>query len=392
MERIAILALAVAMAVFVTPLFFDLALCIVGNAFRARRARAAVKRVIRLAVVVPAHDEELMIGRTVNSVLSADSSIPVFVVAHNCSDSTASIAAACGAQVVALNDPKQHGKAAALRRGFALAQSAGSNAMLVIDADSIVSPNLIEATRSALEDGADATQCRNELEPAAGMNSTPLARLRMLAFRGMNVLRARGRAGLGFSTGLFGIGFSVTSEALSRVPFLADSITEDVEYHTRLVCSGVRVAWIGEAYVHTHLSAPGSVQAVQEARWEGGRLLVARRATGKLLSAVLRGNWSALETLADVWSLPLSRGILALLLTAALPVHWLHVFAIACGAIALVYVLESALLGPEPIRDIVSLVASPLHLTWKAAITPLVVRQSRSRATWSRTKREAPQP
>jgi hypothetical protein len=99
-----------------------------------------------------------------------------------------------------------------------------------------------------------------------------------------------------------------------------------------------------------------------------------------------------METLADVWSLPLSRGILTLLLTAMLPLHWLHVFAGVCAGIALVYVLEAALLGPQPMRDLASLAAAPLYLVWKVAITPIVLLQSRSRAEWARTKREAPQP
>jgi hypothetical protein len=88
----------------------------------------------------------------------------------------------------------------------------------------------------------------------------------------------------------------------------------------------------------------------------------------------------------------LSRGILALLLTIFLGVHWLHVFALVCAAVALVYVVQAALLGNDPIRDLAALLAVPLYLVWKALITPLVLRQSRSRAEWARTKREAPQP
>ena len=392
MVQVSILALAVAMVVFAAPLFLDLAVCIVGNLCPARRLDGAVRRAIRLALVVPAHDEELMIARTVQSVRAADGLIPVFVVAHNCSDSTASVAAAAGAQVVELNNPKLRGKGAALRHGFAAALAAGANAVLVIDADSVVSANLISATRAALEGGAEATQCRYELELSASGPVRPLARLRALAFRGMNVLRARGRAGLGFSTGLFGNGFALTAATLDRVPFNANSIAEDVEYHTKLVAQGVRVRWVGEAFVHAHIPASGAAQATQEARWEGGRFRVASRATGQLVSAVLSGKWRALETLVDVWSLPLSRGVLALLLTAALPVHWLHVFALVCAAIGFLYVLESALLGAEPMRDLAALAAAPLYLVWKAAITPLVLRQSRSRAEWARTKREVRQP
>lgn len=396
MERVLISVLAGMMVAFAAPLFIDLTLCIAGNLFRARRPRAGKERRIALAVVVPAHDEEAMIARTVRSLLASDSSTPVYVVAHNCSDGTAREAAQAGALVVSLNNPKMRGKGSALRHGFAIARDGGANAFLVVDADTVVSANLIAATRQMLAQGADAAQCRYELELVPSeMNAGrphPLARLRALSFRGMNVVRARGRAGLGFSTGIFGNGFALTASALERVPFDANSIAEDVEYHTKLVHAGVPVYWVGDAYVHAQTPVSSKAQATQEARWEGGRLRVASHATRKLVSALAKGRWRALETLADVWSLPLSRGILALLLTLALAVHWLHVFALVCAGITLLYVVEAALLGGEPARDMVALAAAPLYLTWKALITPLVLRQSRSRAEWARTKREAPQP
>jgi len=339
-----------------------------------------------------------MVARTVRSLTTAGPMTPVYVVAHNCSDRTAAAAELAGARVVELNNPKLRGKGAALRQGFAAALAGGADAFLVVDADSVVSPNLIAATRSMLEQGAEATQCRYELELSGPVpqsepaHPNPMARLRALAFRGMNVMRARGRAGLGFSTGLFGNGFALTAVALERVPFDANSIAEDVEYHTKLVRAGVPVYWIGEAYVHAKTPLAGAAQATQEARWEGGRFRVASRATGQLVTAILRGRWRALETLADVWSLPLSRGIFALLLTLALAVHWLHVFALVCAAITLLYVVEAALLGNEPMRDMAALAAAPVYLSWKALITPMVLRQSRSRAEWARTKREAQQP
>ncbi len=392
MERVSISVLAGLMALFATPLFLDLALCMAGNLFSARRPKAGVWRTIRLAVVVPAHDEEGLIARTVMSLKAADAGAEVYVVAHNCLDGTAKAAAAAGARVVELNNSKLRGKSAALRQGFSSAFAGGANAVLVVDADSMVSGNLIAATRAMLEQGAEVTQCRYELELPAPRSRHPLARLRALAFRGMNVLRARGRAGLGFSTGLFGNGFAVTVATLERVPFTVNSIAEDVEYHTRLVQAGIPVYWVEGAFVHAHSPNSGAAQATQEARWEGGRFRVAGRGTRELIAAMLRGRWRAFETLADVWSLPLSRGILTLLLTLFLAVHWLHVFALACAGVAVLYVIQAALLGDEPLRDLAALAAAPLYLIWKALITPLVLRQSRSRAEWARTKREAPQP
>ncbi len=240
MEQISITVLAIAIAAFAAPLFVDLAICIAGNFFRARRPGGVARREIRLAVVVPAHNEEGMIESTIRSLRVSGPDTPIYVVAHNCTDATAEIATDAGARVLVLSNPRLRGKGAALRHGFATSFAEGSNAVLVVDADSKVSANLIEATRLKLAEGAEATQSRYELKLAADQAYKPMARLRALAFRGMNVLRAKGRAGLGFSTGIFGNGFSLTAEALQRVPFDADSIAEDVEFHTRLVSAGFR--------------------------------------------------------------------------------------------------------------------------------------------------------
>ncbi len=215
--------LAAAMAMLTAPLLADLAVCIAGNLRRGGKAHAAKTREIRLAVVVPAHDEEAMIARTVQSLLAAGGTpslphlagdcaatartvpitVPVIVVAHNCTDRTAAVAAAAGARAVELNNVEMRGKAEALRCGFEVARDAGANAFLVVDADSVASPNLTAATRTALERGAAATQCRYELELPASRPATSLERLRVLAFRGINVLRARGTRQPGLLRGSF---------------------------------------------------------------------------------------------------------------------------------------------------------------------------------------------
>ena len=208
----------------------------------------------------------------------------------------------------------------------------------------------------------------------------------------MNVLRARGRAGLGFSAGVFGNGFALTAATLERVPFTADSIAEDVEYHTQLAARGMRVRLGG-----------GGLRARPAGRLPSGTGYPGRPLGGRPVQrghprhGPLAGGGSARKMArpgdAGRGLEPaLSRGVLALLLTAALPVHWLHVFAMACAGDRAAYVLEAALLGAEPWRDLAALAAAPLYIVWKVAITPMVLRHARSRAEWARTKREAHQP
>jgi hypothetical protein len=70
-------------------------------------------------------------------------------------------------------------------------------------------------------------------------------------------------------------------------------------------------------------------------------------------------------------------------------VAWLHVFAVVGAAIVAAYAVETAFLGGAPWRDLAALVCAPAHILWKLAITPLVLRQTRSGAEWTRTHREA---
>src|SRR5579872_1187783 len=72
----------------------------------------------RLAVLVPAHDEELLVGRCVHSLLDQTypaGSYEVFVIADNCSDGTAAVAEAAGARVLVRTEPSSRGKGRALR-------------------------------------------------------------------------------------------------------------------------------------------------------------------------------------------------------------------------------------------------------------------------------------
>ena len=112
--------------------------------------------------------------------------------------SLAARAAKAGAEVVVYNDPQAKGKGCALAHGFAYAASQGMDASLIVDADSTVSPNLIGAVRRALANGAEAVQCRYEMESSS---KRPTTRLTSLAFRGFNVVRPAGRDRLGLSAG-----------------------------------------------------------------------------------------------------------------------------------------------------------------------------------------------
>ena len=354
-----------------------------------QRTIAQSAQPLRLAVVIPAHNEQQLIAACVSSLrASSPPSIPIFVVAHNCTDATAERARSAGAIVLPLND-SAGGKGRALHFGFAHALAAGAEALLVIDADSTVSPNLTSAVAHTLAAGSAAVQTRYI---AANAESSPRTRLLALALFGMNVLRPRGRARLGLSCGIFGNGFALTAQTLQQVPYLANSVVEDLEYHLHLLRAGLRVDFLDQASVFGELPAAQSAASTQRARWEGGRILIRREWTGPLLRQLFAGRIIFAEPLLDLLALPLATQAALLIVTLFLPFFWLRLYA-ACGLAAVVfYVLASILLGPAPAATFQALLAVPRFLLWKLLMIPRTRLAARRGAAWVRTERNPSDP
>ncbi len=378
------------------PLFTDLALVVAGNVkivLRPVRISEHRRRNGLLGVVIPAHNEAPMIGHTVHSVaasakVSGSDRVKIFVIAHNCTDETAAAAKAAEAQVIEVNDDGRDGKSAALRAGFDYARGQGCSAFVVVDADSTVSLNFVSAMQDALALGAEALQCRYEQTACQGAAVSSAQRLRMLAFRGMNVVRGRGRAALGLSCGIFGNGFALRASLLERVPYEARSIAEDLEHHVELVTQGCVVRWVDAAQVTAGLAETKAAHDSQETRWEGGRLRVVWSAGPQLLRPALRGNLRACEALLAVLSLPFSLGVAMAFLSVALPVAWSRKYGLICLGISGLYVAMAAQMSAEPVREWLALGAAPALVLRKLMLAPRIVAQAGKRVMWVRTGRE----
>jgi hypothetical protein len=250
---------------------------------------------LTLAVVVPAHDEEHQIAATIRALQTTaypPARRRIIVVADNCSDATAQIARATGAEVLERQDPARRGKGHALAWAFPrILEDARIDAVCIVDADCEVSANLLRALSGRLRAGADAVQARYVVSDPTTSSG---AALRWAGFALFNVLRPRGRDRLGVSAGLLGTGAAFSRALLARSPWRAFSFAEDREQHMRWVLDGARVAFADEAEVRARAAAGGDDSRRQESRWDSGRahlaaglspLLVARSARRRDLSA-----------------------------------------------------------------------------------------------------------
>jgi cellulose synthase/poly-beta-1,6-N-acetylglucosamine synthase-like glycosyltransferase len=370
------------------PLIAELLLVTVASLLPRSKTRNDIDRgVYRLAVVVPAHNEENSIGRCVESLrASASEDVKICVIAHNCTDSTASLAEFAGAEVLTYDDPKATGKGHVLRLGFEHAIQFGADAVLIVDADSTVSANLIPAIQRAFARGAEVVQCRYEMESPTGKVKTELI---SLALRGFNLIRPLGRQRLGVSAGILGNGFALTAKVIKAVPYDAMSVVEDLEYHLHLVLAGKRVHFLDEAVVSSELPVSSKGETAQHSRWEGGRLRVARMWLPLLFREVLRGRMNVIEPMLDLAGLPIAFGMMALLLATCLPVSWIRLYAVLSIATLFLHVLRAIWIGPRRFRTLRLLLLVPFYLFWKLRLIPNVLRASSAKASWIRTDRKA---
>lgn len=371
------------------PLVLELLLVTTANLLPARQPVVAADKAgstnLALTIVVPAHNEEFLVGRCVASLrASAGSTARILVIAHNCSDSTAARAAEAGGEVLVYNDPTAAGKGFALRHGFEHALATGADAVMVVDADSIVSANTIAAVLAVFSAGAHVLQCRYEMFSTTDRSST---RLSALAFRGFNVIRPRGRGRLGLSAGILGNGFAIARKVLEAIPYDAFSVVEDLEYHLHLVMAGEKVHYLNQALISADFPESRAGEAVQRSRWEGGRLHTARVWVLPLMGKILRGRLSLFEPLCDLSGLPLAYGVFALLLAVCLPLAWLRWYAAVSLAIVLAHVLAAAWVGPDFFGTLKLLALVPVYILRKLWMIPGVLRGSSSKAAWVRTER-----
>ena len=117
----------------------------IASFIRARQqAPSPMQRPFRFAVLVPAHNEALVIEDTIARLFPQLSSTDrILVVADNCSDNTALLAEAAGAEVIHRNDRQLRGKGHALDCGIRHLAADPPDAVIIVDADCTVGPGCL---------------------------------------------------------------------------------------------------------------------------------------------------------------------------------------------------------------------------------------------------------
>jgi exopolysaccharide biosynthesis WecB/TagA/CpsF family protein len=348
-----------------------------------------------VAILVPAHDEEALLGRCLRGLQEARAGIPsrLIVIADNCTDRTAEIAAGERAEVWVRTDLEHRGKGPALRWALdrLLTGTESPDAVVVVDADSVVAPDFLHCLVGAFEAGHPVVQAEYLVLPEGADDRRRLVAAGFLLF---HRVRFSGRAMLGLSASLVGNGMLFGAQVLRDHPWQAFSGVEDLEHSITLRRSGIPIHFEATARLWGPV-ATGRAAGAQRSRWEGGRLATMRREVPRLLAeGVRRRDPQVLEAGAELAVPPLGL-LLALDLTgllvsgalalAGLAFPWVVLpWAAATTALALSVVV--GLWAARADRDtFVALLRAPRFMLGKLSLYRRLGRFDPSR--WDRTER-----
>jgi len=360
-----------------------------------RSAPAAVEPRHRFAILIPAHDEEILLPRLLHSLDGLDYPrhlYTVHVVADNCTDRTAERARAAGAQTYVRTDPDHVGKGHALQWLLGQVRERGGpcDAYVLLDADTLVAPALLRVFGAHLARGDRAIQAYYGVLNADASWQATLRHIALLLYNG---LRPRGRDALGLSAGLRGNGMCFEATLLERGGWDASGLAEDAEFHLRLVGDGVRVRYAAQTSVLAEMPVSLRQAQSQNLRWERGRLQLLRSyGPGLLRMVIALRDPAPLDALAEQATPPLSvltlLTTLTLAITAALRQRRARRMAVAVLLGQMGYVGTGLALARARPAVYLALLRAPLYAGWKLGLY-LVALLGRRDRRWVRTQRMA---
>jgi 1,2-diacylglycerol 3-beta-glucosyltransferase len=379
------------------PFFVYLAIVTLSALRRGRDSGGPIPRT-QFLFVIPAHNEQANIRSTIEScrgVFYDPELYQVLVIADNCTDKTAQLAQASGAEVFERTDSLRRSKGYALECFFDHRPGIVKDfdAIVMVDADTIVDRGILSAFAGALAEGKDWIQCYYSVR---NPDSSWRTRMMTYAFSLYNGIWLLGQDRMGLGVGLKGNGMCFSTRGLARFPWEAHGLTEDLEFSWKLRIAGERPHFLpGTRVCGSMPSRGGSAAAAQRCRWEAGRKAQRRQFIRLLLRSRHIGCVTKLMYLIDLIFPPLVTLLLGLLLLALFQIGGMvnpQLFSTSRGflpmhglmAVVLVgYTLSPFLALDLPMRYLASLFALPYYTVWK-----LITTIGRDPTAWIRTPRE----
>ena len=266
-----------------------------------------------IAVLIPAHNESVGIIPTIEDIKQQlRPGDRIVVVADNCSDDTATVAASAGAEVCTRNDLSRIGKGYALDWGVDHLTAAPPTIVIIIDADCRVEAGTIDR----LVDACARTQ--KPVQSLYLMTAPPGSAINHqvaeFAWRVKNWVRPLGLRAMALPCQLMGTGMAFPWHTIRSADLSSGFIVEDLKLGLELATAGHAPLFCPSAVVTSTFPASAQGTKTQRQRWEHGHIgLILTKSPVLLFSALRERSKDLLALTLDLIVPPIT--LLALLLT-----------------------------------------------------------------------------
>jgi cellulose synthase/poly-beta-1,6-N-acetylglucosamine synthase-like glycosyltransferase len=292
----------------------------------------------RIAVLIPAHNEGVGLVPTLAD--TKDQLRPgdrLLVVADNCTDDTAEVAASAGAEITVRSDMRRIGKGYALDWGIDRLTADPPAIVVVIDADCRLAPGTLDRLANACAQSQRPVQSLYLMTSPAG--SAINHQVAEFAWRVKNWVRPLGLSAMALPCQLMGTGMAFPWDIIRSADLSSGFIVEDLKLGLELARAGHPPLFCPMAVVTSTFPTSAQGAKTQRHRWEQGHIgLILTKSPSLLFSAAREGNKDLLALTLDLLIPPIT--LLALLLTVMI-----FVTAIAALAGASLYPLAISLVS-----------------------------------------------
>ena len=224
-----------------------------------------------ISVLMPAHNESLVIAQTIQSIMpQLSSQDQLLVVADNCEDDTATIARNLGATVIERTNLHARGKGYALDYGLQHLKAHPPQIVLIIDADCLVENDAINQLAIAC------VAYQRPIQALYLMQSQPnpslKARIAEFAWLVKNKVRPLGFKALGLPCQLMGTGMAFLWADIVKVDLASGHIVEDMKLGVDFSRMNKAPVFLPQALVTSVFPPTAEATNTQRTRWEHGHL------------------------------------------------------------------------------------------------------------------------
>ena len=348
----------------------------------------------RLLFLVPAHDEERMIESCVRSLMELrypTGRYHTVVIADNCTDRTAELARAAGAQCLERSDKALPGKPRAIAWALTQLPVDTYEAVIVIDADTVVDPEFGPALAAAAPIAGRAFQAyfdvRNPDDTLLTRMNTVLAAAN---YRFAYALKRR----VGLNAPLLGNGMCLGTAVLAAHGWKAFTIAEDWELYARYTVQGVPIESLTAAHLYAQEARSLKQSSTQRQRWTAGKLTVLGRLVGQLLRSDKIGAAQKLDAVGElaapgpVLHLGIVLGLAALVAVLRPPAADVLLVGLAASIIRpAIYTMAGVTVQADPVRSALAFAFLPFYLVWRLGAAARALRLLGDKP-WVRTARD----